>query len=54
MEMKDEVRIEAPRDRVYAALNDPDILKDCIPGCDDLFKHSDTELTAKVALKVGR
>ncbi|MGX1101422.1 CoxG family protein [Amorphus sp. MBR-141] len=53
MEMKDEVRIEAPRDRVYAALNDPDILKDCIPGCEELFKHSDTELTAKVALKVG-
>ena len=53
MEMKDEIRIEAPRDRVYAALNDPDILKACIPGCEELIRHSDTELEAKVVLKVG-
>jgi len=53
MEMKDEIRIEAPRDRVYAALNDPDILKESIPGCEELLKHSDTELEAKVTLKIG-
>ena len=53
MEMKDEIRIAAPRDRVYAALNDPDILKACIPGCEELIRHSDTELEAKVVLKVG-
>jgi len=53
MEMKDEIRIEAPRDRVYAALNDPDTLKECIPGCEELIKHSDTELEAKVVLKIG-
>lgn len=53
MEMKDEIRIEAPRARVYDALNDPDILKQCIPGCEELIKHSDTELEAKVLLKVG-
>ena len=53
MEMKDEIRIEAPRDRVYDALNDPEILKECIPGCEELIKHSDTELEAKVTLKVG-
>jgi carbon monoxide dehydrogenase subunit G len=53
MELKDEVRIAAPRDHVYAALNDPDILKECIPGCEELTKHSDTELEAKVLLKIG-
>jgi uncharacterized protein len=53
MELKDEVRIAAPRDTVYAALNDPEILKQCIPGCEELIKHSDTELEAKVLLKIG-
>lgn len=53
MELKDEKIIPAPRDEVYAALNDPEILKECIPGCEELIKHSDTELEAKVALKVG-
>lgn len=53
MEMKDEIRIEAPRDRVYAALNDPDVLKECISGCEELTKNSDEELEAKVTLKIG-
>jgi uncharacterized protein len=53
MELQDEVRIAAPRERVYAALNDPEILKECIPGCEELIKHSDTELEAKVLLKIG-
>lgn len=53
MELADEIRISAPMDVVYAALNDPDILKQCIPGCEELIKHSDTELEAKVVLKVG-
>ena len=53
MEMKDEIRIEAPRARVYEALNDPDILKESIPGCEELIKHSDTDLEAKVTLKIG-
>jgi hypothetical protein len=53
MEMQDEVRIPAPRDQVYAGLNDPEILKQCIPGCEELVKHSDTELEARVQLKVG-
>lgn len=53
MELKDEIRIAAPKDQVYAALNDPDILKKCIPGCEELIKHSDTELEAKVTLKIG-
>ncbi|MFK8036219.1 MAG: carbon monoxide dehydrogenase subunit G [Hyphomicrobiales bacterium] len=53
MELKDEIIISAPRDVVYAALNDAEILKDCIPGCEELIKHSDTELEAKVVLKIG-
>lgn len=53
MELADEIRIEAPKDQVYAALNNPEILKQCIPGCEELIKHSDTELEAKVVLKIG-
>ena len=53
MELSDEITINAPKDVVYAALNDPEILKQCIPGCEELIKNSDTELEAKVVLKVG-
>ena len=53
MELQDEILIKAPREAVYAALNDPEVLKDCIPGCEELIKHSDTELEAKVVLKIG-
>lgn len=53
MELNDEITIEAPMAQVYAALNDPAILQQCIPGCEELIKHSDTELEAKVVLKVG-
>ncbi|KMW57931.1 carbon monoxide dehydrogenase G protein [Candidatus Rhodobacter oscarellae] len=53
MELNDEIVIDAPQDAVYAALNDPEILQQCIPGCEELIKHSDTELEAKVVLKVG-
>ena len=53
MELKDEITINAPKAKVYAALNDPEVLKQCIPGCEELIKHSDTELEAKVVLKVG-
>ena len=53
MELADEIKIDAPKDQVYAALNDPEVLRQCIPGCEELIKHSDTELEAKVVLKVG-
>lgn len=53
MKLNDEQRIEAPRQRVYEALNDPEILRQCIPGCQSLDKTSDTEMEATVALKVG-
>lgn len=53
MEMHDEIRIAAPKERVYAALNDPEVLKASIPGCKELNKTSDDELEAKVQLAVG-
>ena len=53
MELSDEIRIKAPLDVVYAKLNDPEVLKECIPGCEELIQHSPTELEAKVTLKVG-
>ena len=53
MELKDEIRINAPREQVYAALNDPEILRQAIPGCESLQKNSDTEFEAVVTSKVG-
>ena len=53
MEMTGEYRIPAPRQRVWEALNDPAVLKACIPGCQQLEKVSDTDFTAIVATKVG-
>ena len=53
MELNDEVRIPAPKQVVYDALNDPEILRQCIPGCEELIQHSPTELEAKVVLKIG-
>jgi len=53
MDLTGEYRISAPRDVVWAALNDPVVLKQCIPGCEELEKTSDTEMTAKVVLKIG-
>ncbi|MFY0682869.1 MAG: carbon monoxide dehydrogenase subunit G [Thalassovita sp.] len=53
MELSDEIRIPASRETVHAALNNPDILRDCIPGCEELIQHSPEDLEAKVVLKVG-
>ncbi|MEM7215403.1 MAG: carbon monoxide dehydrogenase subunit G [Pseudomonadota bacterium] len=53
MELNDEVRISASREAVYNGLNDPEILKRCIPGCEEITKTSDTELEARVLLKIG-
>jgi hypothetical protein len=45
--------IEADRQAVWEALNDPDVLRDCIPGCDSLEMTGENELTATVTAKVG-
>jgi len=53
VEMNGEERIAAPRQLVWDALNDPEILRACIPGCQELEKISDTELAAVVKVKIG-
>ncbi len=53
MEMSGERLIAAPREAVWAALNDPEVLKACIQGCESIEKLSDTEMTATVAAKIG-
>ena len=53
MELKGEFRIPASRAVVWAGLNDPEVLKKCIPGCRALEKHSDTNFSAEVVFKVG-
>jgi len=53
MDMNDSQRIEATREVVWAALNDTDVLKACIPGCEAIEKTSENEMEAKVVLKIG-
>ncbi|WP_225765763.1 carbon monoxide dehydrogenase subunit G [Inquilinus sp. Marseille-Q2685] len=53
MEMTGEHRIAAPRSVVWEGLNDPEVLRRSIPGCDSLEKTSPTEMTATVTAKVG-
>ena len=53
MELTGEYRIPAPRERVWAALNDPQVLKAAIAGCQELEKVTDSEFRAIVATKVG-
>ena len=53
MQMTGEYRIAAAREAVWAALNDPDVLKECIPGCETLEKTDDTHFAATVKAKVG-
>lgn len=53
MLMNDSQRVPASKAKVWAALNDPEILRRCIPGCQSLEMASPTEMTATVVLKVG-
>ena len=53
MDMNGQERIEAPIETVWNALNDPEVLRACIPGCESLEKTSDTHMTARVVLRVG-
>jgi carbon monoxide dehydrogenase subunit G len=53
MNLQGSVDIAAPRETVWAALNDPEVLKACIPGCQSLDKTSDTGFEAVVKQKVG-
>ena len=53
MEMTGEYRIEATQQKVWEALNDPEVLRETIPGCQSIEKISATEMTAKVKSKIG-
>ena len=53
MDMTGEYRLATSREAVWQALNDPDVLKQCIPGCQELEKASETEFAATVKAKVG-
>jgi uncharacterized protein len=53
MDMTGERRIPAPRQVVWNALNDPNVLRVSIPGCESLEKQSDTAMKATAAVKIG-
>lgn len=53
MRMTGEQRIAATRRQVWDALNDPAVLKECIPGCQSLERESDTRMKATVTIKLG-
>jgi carbon monoxide dehydrogenase subunit G len=53
MDMTGEERIAADRQTVWAALNNPDVLRKCIPGCETLEQKAPGELAAVVKVKVG-
>ena len=53
MDMSGTQKIEASREAVYAALNDTEVLRQCIPGCQTIEKVSDDELKATIRLKIG-
>src|ERR1700674_6019890 len=51
--MNGEVKLAAPRAAVWAKLNDAEVLKACIPGCEELNKTSDTGFQAVATIKIG-
>ena len=53
MKMSGEEIIQAPIETVWKALNDPHVLKQCIPGCESVTLTSPTEMKARVVVKVG-
>ena len=53
MKLSGSYQINLEKQKVWEALNDPEILKQAIPGCEDFIKNSDTEFTAKATNKIG-
>src|SRR5207248_1638277 len=53
MTMSGEVQLPATREKVGAKLNDPEVLRHCIPGCESLEKISDVEFQAVATNKIG-
>lgn len=53
MTMTGEIQLAAPREAVWQKLNDPDVLKACIPGCEELERTDDQGFRAVAKMKVG-
>jgi carbon monoxide dehydrogenase subunit G len=53
MTMSGEVQLPATREAVWVKLNDPVVLKSCVPGCEQLDKTSETEFQAIASIKIG-
>src|SRR5260370_39043001 len=53
MTMTGDIQLHANREAVWAKLNDPAVLKSCIPGCEQLDMLSDSEFQAIATVKVG-
>ncbi len=53
MELQGESRIAAPREAVWIALNDPEILRQCIPGCEAIEQVGENQLAATVVSRIG-
>ena len=53
MDFSGEYTIPSTKQKVWDALNDPEVLKQCIDGCEELKKDSDSEFSARVTAKVG-
>jgi carbon monoxide dehydrogenase subunit G len=53
MKIEGTQKIDAPRDRIFAALIDPNILQKCIPGCEQMEKTGENQYSAKLTAGVG-
>jgi carbon monoxide dehydrogenase subunit G len=53
MEIKGEYQIAAVRDVVWQALNDPDMLKACIPGCEEFERAGENNFRARIKATIG-
>ena len=53
MKLSGSYQINLSKEKVWEALNDPEILKQAIPGCEEFTKNSDSEFTAKATNKIG-
>jgi uncharacterized protein len=53
MQLHDNILIDVPREKIWSALNDPNVLVDCIPGCEEVRQQSPTETHIRVLIKLG-
>ena len=53
MEMTGEQLIAAPQQEVWDALNDPEMLKVCVPGCESIERTAENEYLVAMTARVG-